>query len=103
MQEESLRMIVSSGDLLVSVVNDVLDFAKLESGHVEIESRKTVLQELMDTIVYSVATKAEPKGIKLKTSYDHRIPPQVDLDGRRLQVCIDPNIAVFQRQHFSST
>jgi signal transduction histidine kinase len=37
MQEDSMRMIVMSGDLLLTVVNDVLDYSRLESGNVDIE------------------------------------------------------------------
>lgn len=47
MQEESVRMIVSSGNLLVTVVNDVLDYSKLESGNVDVEVRKSNLQDLL--------------------------------------------------------
>jgi signal transduction histidine kinase len=35
-----MEMIVSSSDLLLTVVNDVLDYSKLESGNVDIEIRQ---------------------------------------------------------------
>jgi GAF domain-containing protein len=52
MQEESMRMIVSSGDLLLTVVNDVLDFSKLESGNVDIEMLRSNLKETLDAVVH---------------------------------------------------
>jgi signal transduction histidine kinase len=51
MQEESLMMIISGGDLLLTVVNDVLDYAKLETGNVEIEIQRRNLQETLNAVM----------------------------------------------------
>ena len=38
-----MKMIVASGELLVTVVNDVLDYSKLESGFVEVDVKESNL------------------------------------------------------------
>lgn len=85
MQEESMRMICGSGELLVTVVNDVLDYSKLETGNVDIEKKRSSLQETLNSIVHSIDMKASAKNIALKTIYDPAVPEFVHTDGRRLQ------------------
>jgi signal transduction histidine kinase/CheY-like chemotaxis protein len=85
MQAESLTMIVNSGDLLLTVVNDVLDYSKLESGNVEIEIRRSNLQETLNSFVHSIETKAQAKQLTVRTFYDTALPEFVTTDSRRLQ------------------
>ena len=85
MQHESLNMIISSGDLLLTVVNDVLDYAKLETGNVDIEIQRSNLQETLNSIVHSIQTKADDNNVKFRTYYDATIPEYIRTDSRRLQ------------------
>ena len=85
MQQESLRMIVNSGDLLLTVVNDVLDYAKLETGNVDIEIQRSNLQETLNSIVHSIQTRAQAKNVTFHTFYDVSVPKFVNTDSRRLQ------------------
>jgi signal transduction histidine kinase/CheY-like chemotaxis protein len=85
MQAESLNMIVSSGDLLLTVVNDVLDYSKLKSGNVDIEIRKSNLQETLNSCVHSIETRALDKQLSVRTFYDVLLPEFVTTDSRRLQ------------------
>lgn len=85
MQEEAVRMIVSSGDLLLTVVNDVLDYSKLESGNVEIEIQRSSLQETLNALVHSIALKAQSKNISLRTLYGVELPEFLRTDSRRVQ------------------
>jgi len=85
MQEESIQMITSSGDLLLAVVDDVLDYSRLESGNVQIEIKNTSLQEALDSVVRSMATRAHANDISLRTFYDVALPERFYTDARRLQ------------------
>jgi signal transduction histidine kinase/CheY-like chemotaxis protein len=85
MQEDSMRMIVMSGDLLLTVVNDVLDYSRLESGNVDIEIQRSSLQETLISMVHSIEMKAQSKRILVKTYYDPAVPEYVHTDSRRLQ------------------
>jgi signal transduction histidine kinase/CheY-like chemotaxis protein len=84
-QAESMEMIVSSSDLLLTVVNDVLDYSKLESGNVDITIRQCSLQETLNSIVHAIEAKAVSKKVSLCTIYDARISDVIHTDGRRLQ------------------
>jgi signal transduction histidine kinase/CheY-like chemotaxis protein len=69
-QKEYVDTIRSCGDILLNVINDVLDFAKIESGKLELEYRSTDLMTSVDAIVKIVAPLARRKNIEvmLKTS-----------------------------------
>jgi signal transduction histidine kinase/DNA-binding NarL/FixJ family response regulator len=84
-QEDSVRMIVSSGEVLLTVVNDVLDYSKLVSGNVDIYICQTRLQETLDAVVHSMEMKALDREVTIQTSFDPRIPSMVETDSRRLQ------------------
>ena len=84
-QDDSLKMIVSSGDLLLAVVNDVLDYSKLESGNLEITTKQSSLQEALDAVVHSISQKARSKNLKVETFYGLDLPEFIDTDSRRLQ------------------
>jgi signal transduction histidine kinase/CheY-like chemotaxis protein len=84
-QEDSLKMIVTSGDLLLTVVNDVLDYSKLESGNVDINIQQSNLQETLDAVVHSFVQKSRSKNLEVKTFYDAMVPEFVNTDSKRLQ------------------
>jgi signal transduction histidine kinase/ActR/RegA family two-component response regulator len=84
-QAESMEMIVSSSDLLLTVVNDVLDYSKLESGNVDVEIRQCSLQETLNSVVRAIEAKAVSKEVAFYTFYDARICDVIHTDGRRLQ------------------
>ena len=86
MQEESVKMIVASGQLLSTCVDDVLDFSKLEAGKVEVVIREINLQETLNSVVHSIETKCLSRGLRLITNFDDpTIPEMVTTDSRRLQ------------------
>jgi signal transduction histidine kinase/CheY-like chemotaxis protein len=84
-QQDYVRMITNSGDLLCRVVNDVLDYSRLESGDVEIHIQRTNLRETMDTVVKSIEIKGRERNLVVRTLLDDRLPVFVDTDGSRLQ------------------
>jgi signal transduction histidine kinase len=84
-QQDYVRMITNSGDLLCSVVNDVLDHSRLESGNVEINIQRTNLWETMATVVKSIEIKGGERNLVVRAHLDDRLPVFVDTDGSRLQ------------------
>lgn len=82
---ESMGMIVTSGELLLRVVDDVLDYSKLESGHVEIDVEKSNLQETLNAVVHAIETKASSTNVSLQTNYEVSIGEYFNTDSRRLQ------------------
>ena len=84
-QNDSMRMIVNSGELLSAVVNDVLDYSKLLSDNMDIDIQPTDLQNILDVVVYSIEVKAHDQKLQLRTNYDPLVPKIIDTDGRRIQ------------------
>jgi signal transduction histidine kinase/CheY-like chemotaxis protein len=82
---DSIKMIHGSADLLSGVVDDVLDYAKLESGNFEVDIQPTDLQSALDSVVHSISNKSEEKKVSIRTSYCGMLPRTVNTDGRRLQ------------------
>ncbi len=85
MHADSIRMINTSGDLLKAVVDDVLDYAKLESGSFEVDIKPTNLQETLASVVHSISQRVQEKNIRLRTHYSPTLPLVLETDSRRLQ------------------
>ena len=64
-QEEYLADILSSGNHLLSLINDVLDLSKVEAGQVELDVRELSLREALERGVVMVREKAATGGVRL--------------------------------------
>jgi CheY-like chemotaxis protein/nitrogen-specific signal transduction histidine kinase len=84
-QRDYAETIRSSGDHLLTIINDVLDFSKVESGQLVIErfpfDPVTCVEESLDL----VAQAAGEKGIELACVLDSDVPRMVHGDGGRLR------------------
>jgi signal transduction histidine kinase len=86
-QEEYLDDILSSGNHLLSLINDVLDLSKVEAGQVELEVATFSLREALERGVVMVREPATKHGVRLSLE----LAPGVDLvegDERRLRQVI---------------
>lgn len=61
-----LKNIVSSGEQLLSVINDVLDFSKIEAGRLELDEAPFQPQELLERLEALHSFRAEEKGLNLR-------------------------------------
>ena len=86
-QRESVRMIVSSGKLLRQIIDDVLDFSKLQSGRFEILIEKTDLQEVFMDVVNSMQNSLviRNRQVSMSSYIDPFLDRYVKTDSRRLQ------------------
>lgn len=85
MQAESMQLISSSSELLLQVVNDVLDYSKLESGHVDVKIQPSNMQETLLGVVQALELKTRDKNIRVRTKYSPFLPPTWSTDRLRLQ------------------
>ncbi|HLG08058.1 MAG TPA: ATP-binding protein [Gaiellaceae bacterium] len=86
-QEEYLDDILSSGNHLLSLINDVLDLSKVEAGQIELEVAAFSLREALERGVVMVREPATKHGVQLSLE----LAPGVDLvtgDERRLRQVI---------------
>src|SRR3546814_4003920 len=70
---------------LLQLINDVLDLAKIESGHMQLKLEPLNLRELLTELETSLTPMAEQKGLALKVVVDADVPPALNSDRARLQ------------------
>lgn len=68
-QRESINMIESSGSHLLSLINDVLDLSRIESGHMTISVEDVALKPLIDHLLPLVEVQLAPLSLSLETDY----------------------------------
>jgi len=69
-QKENLDVLKFSANNLMAIVNDVLDFNKIEAGKVVFEKNKFNLIEVLENICGSEKIKAEQKGLEFAVKFD---------------------------------
>jgi CheY-like chemotaxis protein/signal transduction histidine kinase len=100
---ETIHMVYNSADLVQGVVNDVLDYAKIESGHFELDVKPSDLQTTLNGVVHSISNKlqVQAKNVEVRTSYSGKLGTTMTTDSRRLQQIlynILGNAAKFSRE-----
>lgn len=84
-QRDYAETVRASGDALLTIINDVLDFSKIESGELELEQHAFVLRECVETSLDLVAAQAGAKGLDLACRIDDDVPPVVESDVTRVR------------------
>jgi signal transduction histidine kinase/DNA-binding response OmpR family regulator len=89
-QEKFVRAIRTSGELLLNVINEVLDYSKIKSGYIHFTSEPFSLHEQFTALTDVVSDKLNQKGLTLKTNIDLAIPRQLKGDsGKLMQVLLN--------------
>lgn len=83
-QGRYLEMINISVDRLLEGVGEVLDYAKIEAGQLELESCDFNLKGSLDNSLYLLSLAAEQKGITLRCEIDKDVPENLHGDPKRL-------------------
>ena len=80
-----VRRIISAGQSLLAVVNDVLDFSKLEAGQLALDPHPFSPADFTRDVVDLVADQAREKGLRLELQLDPALPAHVLADSARLR------------------
>ncbi len=89
-QREYLLLVKSSGESLLSVINDVLDFSKVEAGKLDLEMIEFNLYDCVGETMKALALRAHQKGLELAYDADSDVPAQLVGDpGRLRQVLVN--------------
>lgn len=83
-QKENLDILKFSAENLMLLINDVLDFTKIETGNIELEKATVDLRDLVQGITGSMQFKTQEKQIDLTQKIDAGIPATVVGDRTRL-------------------
>ncbi len=84
-QAEYVNTVKQSGDGLLGLINDILDFAKIEAGKLDIVSEIFSLVEIVKNVAAMFMKPAADKQINLNYRIDERLPAAFLGDGNRLK------------------
>ncbi len=84
-QLEWVRTIQAAGEDLLTLINEILDLAKVESGKMRVEPREYPLTDLRTFAERNFLPVAEQKGIGLTVSLEEGLPAAIFTDPQRLQ------------------
>lgn len=80
--------IQNAGRILLSIINDILDLAKIESGQIEIVQSDYHLGKLLIDIENMVTMRAEESSLALHILADSKLPEMLHGDEKRIKQCI---------------
>jgi signal transduction histidine kinase/CheY-like chemotaxis protein/Flp pilus assembly protein TadD len=83
-QIENLNILKISSDNLLSLVNNILDFSKMEAGKMQFENIEFNLKNIVLDIRDLFSIKAAEKGVELLVNYDEKIPAVLKGDPLRI-------------------
>ncbi|HZE92828.1 MAG TPA: response regulator [Rhizobacter sp.] len=89
-QREYLQMISASGQALLRILNDILDYSKVEAGKLDLVQAEFALNDIIDTLASIMAVNAAPKDLELVIGIEPAVPSHLSGDSHRLlQVLIN--------------
>lgn len=83
--KEYLSAISSSGKTLLSLISDILDISKIESGKLELHNETTNVHQIFKEMKQIFKFKANEKGLDFNMNIERSIPETLLLDDRRLR------------------
>ncbi len=84
-QRKGIQIIQSSGEYLLTLINDILDLSKIEAGRMELHPTEFNLPVFLHTIVEIFKLRAQSKGIVFTYQADNSLPAVVLGDEKRLR------------------
>ncbi|WP_377098161.1 ATP-binding protein [Mucilaginibacter calamicampi] len=87
-QREQLDVIIFSANNLLAIVNDILDYNKIEAGKISFEHIEMDVVAIARNVVNSLQVSAEDKGITLKLVTDEKVKSKVLSDPIRMSQVI---------------
>jgi signal transduction histidine kinase/DNA-binding response OmpR family regulator len=84
-QATYVKAVKTSGDALLSLIEELLDYSKIEAGKIDLEHRPFALSGMIEDITELLAPRAEAKKIEIAAYVDERLPLDVIGDAARLR------------------
>lgn len=74
LQQDYLKKAKSSSNALLNIINDILDYSKIEAGKLVLESKEFEFQELLENVSSLFAYQIEEKNLEFVLNIDEKIP-----------------------------
>src|SRR5262249_30060098 len=84
-QNTYAKAVKTSGDALLSLIEELLDYSKIEAGKIDLEQRPFNLTALIEDITELLAPRAQAKNLEIAAYVDERLPLDVVGDAARLR------------------
>jgi PAS domain S-box-containing protein len=84
-QTTYVKAVKTSGDALLALIEELLDYSKIEAGKIDLEHRPFALSTMIEDITELLAPRAEAKKIEIAAYVDDRLPREVIGDAARLR------------------
>jgi PAS domain S-box-containing protein len=84
-QSTYLKAVKTSGETLLSLIEEVLDFSKIEAGRLDLSARPFALADFVEEAVELLGPRAQEKGLEICCYVDERLPARVVGDTARLR------------------
>jgi PAS domain S-box-containing protein len=79
------KAVKTSGDALLALIEELLDYSKIEAGKLDLEHRPFALGTLIEDITELLAPRAQARKLEIAAYVDERLPQQVIGDAARLR------------------
>lgn len=83
-QKRYLRTLTDSGELLLTLINDVLDFSKIDAGKLELEHLQFSISSVIESQADLLSSRAQQRGVNIVTSIDPDLPAMFRGDAGRI-------------------
>lgn len=84
-QHELVSTARQSSGFLLSIINNLLDFSRIEAGQMELSYEQTKILAMLDQVMLTINLRAQEKRLELQTLVAADVPWSISLDGLRVQ------------------
>lgn len=84
-RNDALLAIHRNGEHLLTIINDILDLSKIESGRMELETVACNIRQLVEDVVASFQIRAAEKGLQLNMDFGSNVPETIGTDPTRVR------------------
>lgn len=84
-EKQNIQTIRKSGQHLLSIINEILEFAKIEAGKISINRKASNLHRLLDEIELLFEQRCRDKSLEFKFFIDNTVPKFIECDEKRVR------------------
>ena len=92
-QRDNLHRIAGAGEQLLGLVNEVIDYAALDAGHVKVTQAEFDVRALLQSVAEKAATAASEKGLSISVTIDGALPPRAIGDAPHIRQVLEQLVA----------
>ncbi len=84
-QQDYVKTAMESGKSLLTIINDILDYSKIEAGKLQMTPEEFVIRDMIKTLIASFKTAINPRKVKLISLVDPEVPEVLVADHVRIR------------------